>query len=190
MPNWMRCASRWSGWDKTAGVKAGFANKIIEKRNLPMIVLVDPNDSRAIRNKDMILDHYDRMINHKDAETGTRNFNGGYVQHNPLMGDGRVALAKFFGEVAAKRAKGRIVVHKIIAAGDYVWTHVNFLNFFSDEPDDTGVAGVDIFKMDDDGKAIEHWDVLQFVGNPKDSAPLIAPNIPRANSNGMFEERT
>jgi len=27
---------------------------------------------------------------------------------------------------------------------------------------------------------------LQLVGDPKNSAPLIAPNIPRANSNGMF----
>ena len=39
-----------------------------------MLVLVDPNESRAVRNKDMILDHYARMINGKDAETGTRNF--------------------------------------------------------------------------------------------------------------------
>jgi len=40
--------------------------------------------------------------------------------------------------------------------------------------------------MDADGKAIEHWDTLQLVGDPKNSAPLIAPNIPRANPNGMF----
>jgi hypothetical protein len=40
--------------------------------------------------------------------------------------------------------------------------------------------------MDADGKAIEHWDTLQIVGDPKNSAPLIAPNIPRANPNGMF----
>jgi predicted SnoaL-like aldol condensation-catalyzing enzyme len=63
---------------------------------------------------------------------------------------------------------------------------VNFLNLFNDDPQDTGIAGVDIYKMDADGKAVEHWDTLQLVGNPKDSAPLIAPNIPRANPNGMF----
>ena len=138
----------------------------------------------------MILDHYDLMINKKKAEEGTRNFDPGYIQHNPLMGDGRVALAKFFGEIAKGHVTGRIVVHKIIAVGDYVWTHVNFLNFFSDDPADTGVAGADIFKMDADGKAIEHWDALQFVGDPKNSAPMLGPNIPRKNSNGMFEENT
>jgi predicted SnoaL-like aldol condensation-catalyzing enzyme len=105
------------------------------------------------------------------------------------MADGRIALAQFFGEIARARARGRIVVHKIIAVGDYVWTHVNFLNFFSDDPEDTGVAGADIFKMDADGKTIEQWDVLQFVGDPKNSAPILGPNIPRANSNGMLMHR-
>jgi predicted SnoaL-like aldol condensation-catalyzing enzyme len=57
---------------------------------------------------------------------------------------------------------------------------------FSDDPQDTGIAGVDIYRMDADGMAVEHWDTLQFVGDPKNAAPLIAPSIPRANPNGMF----
>jgi hypothetical protein len=52
--------------------------------------------------------------------------------------------------------------------------------------DDTGIAGVDIYRMDAEGKAVEHWDTLQLVGTPQNSAPIIAPNIPRANANGMF----
>ena len=67
-----------------------------------------------------------------------------------------------------------------------MFAHVNFLNLFNDDPNDTGVAGVDIYKMDADGKAIEHWDTLQLVGDPKNSAPWLMPNVPRANSNGMF----
>jgi hypothetical protein len=35
-----------------------------------------------------------------------------------------------------------------------------------------GSRGVDIYRMDTDGKAIEHWDVLQLVGDPKNAAPL------------------
>ena len=109
-----------------------------------------------------------------------------YIQHNPLIADGSVALGKFFAQVTRQRARARVVVHRIIAVGDYVWAHVNFLNLFNDDPNDTGIAGVDIYKMDADGKAIEHWDTLQVVGDPENSAPLIAPNIPRANPNGMF----
>jgi len=70
------------------------------------------------------------------------------------------------------------VVHKIIAVGDYVFAHVNFLNLFNDDPKDTGIAGVDVYKMDADGKAIEHWDTLQFVGTPENSAPWFAPTYP------------
>jgi predicted SnoaL-like aldol condensation-catalyzing enzyme len=63
---------------------------------------------------------------------------------------------------------------------------VNFLNLFNDDPADTGVAGVDIYRMDADGKATEHWDTLQLVGGPSNSAPWVAPNIPAAHKNGLF----
>ena len=155
-----------------------------------MIEILDTKDIRVVHNKNTILDHYDLMINKRKAEEGTRNFRSGYVQHNPLMGDGRDALVRFFSKITQERVRSRIVVHRIIAAGDYVWAHANFLNFFTDDPKDTGVAGVDIFKMDAEGKAIEHWDTLQWAGNPKNSAPMIGLNIPRANLNGMFENKT
>jgi predicted SnoaL-like aldol condensation-catalyzing enzyme len=152
-----------------------------------MIVLVDPNDSRAVRNKDNVLALYDLMINLKKSEEATAKLvSPAYVQHNPLIADGPVALGKYFGQVTRERAKARVVVHRIIAVGDYVWAHVNFLNLFNDDSEDTGVAGVDIYRMDVDGKAIEHWDALQLVGDPKNSAPWVAPNVPRANPNGTF----
>jgi predicted SnoaL-like aldol condensation-catalyzing enzyme len=156
-----------------------------------VIVIVDPKDSRAVRNKDNVLVLYEMMINQKKSEEGTAKFvSPKYVQHNPLISDGSTALGQFFGKVTRERARASVLVHRIIAVGDYVWAHVNFLNLFTDDPKDTGIAGVDIYKMDADGKAIEHWDTLQFVGDPTNAAPMLGPNIPRANSNGMFEERT
>lgn len=152
-----------------------------------MIELVDTADGRAVRNKNNVLALYDLMINQKRAEEATAKFvSQSYVQHNPLIPDGSVALGQFFARVTGERAGARVVVHRIIVAGDYVWAHVNFLNLFNDDPDDTGVAGVDIYRMDAEGKEVEHWDTLQLVGTPQNSAPLVAKNIPRANSNGMF----
>src|ERR1700744_1307149 len=152
-----------------------------------MIEIIDVNNSRAVRNKNNVLTLYDLMINKKMSEEATAKLGSpAYIQHNPLIADGSAALGKFFGQVTRERAHARVIIHRIIAAGDYVWAHVNFLNLFNDDPGDTGIAGVDIYKFDADGKAIEHWDTLQLVGDPKNSAPLIAPNIPRANSNGMF----
>ncbi len=152
-----------------------------------MIEIVDTKDSRAVRNKNNVLALYELMINQKKSEEATAKFlSPAYVQHNPLIPDGSVAVGQYFGKVTRERARARVVVHKIIAVGDYVWAHVNFLNLFNDDPKDTGVAGVDIYKMDADSKAIEHWDTLQLVGDPKNSAPWVAPNIPHANQNGMF----
>jgi predicted SnoaL-like aldol condensation-catalyzing enzyme len=152
-----------------------------------MIEILDTKDSRAVRNKNSVLDLYELMINKKKSEEGTaKHVRSEYIQHNPLIADGSVALGQFFGKITRERARARVVVHKIIAVGDYVWAHVNFLNLFNDDPADTGIAGVDIYKMDSDGKAVEHWDTLQFVGDPKNSAPMLGPNIPRANPHGMF----
>jgi predicted SnoaL-like aldol condensation-catalyzing enzyme len=152
-----------------------------------MIEILDTNDRRAVRNKNNVLELYELMINQKKSEEATAKFlSPAYVQHNPLIPDGSVALGQYFGKVTRERARARVVVHKIIAVGDYVWAHVNFLNLFNDDPGDTGVAGVYIYKMDADGKAVEHWDTLQLIGDPKNSAPWVAPNIPAANRNGMF----
>jgi len=152
-----------------------------------MLELVDPKDSRAVRNKDNVLKLYDLMINQKKSQEGTAKFlRLDYIQHNPLIPDGAVALGQYFGQVTREHARARVVVHKIIAVGDYVFAHVNFLNLLTDDPNDTGVAGVDIYRFDADGKAAEHWDALQLVGNPINSAPWVAPNIPRANPQGMF----
>ena len=65
-----------------------------------MIELVDANDSGAVRNKNKVLGFYDLVIIKKRAEESVTQFiNASYVQHNPLIADGAVALGQFFGRV-------------------------------------------------------------------------------------------
>ena len=136
-----------------------------------MIELVEPNDARAVRNKDNILALYDLMIDKKEAEHAVAKcFAPQYIQHHPLVPDGAAALARFFDKMTKDRAHLRIVIHRSVAIDDDVWAHVQFMNLFTDDPQDRGIAGVDIFKMDADGKAIEHWDVLQEIDAPKNAA--------------------
>lgn len=61
------------------------------------------------------------------------------------------------------------VVKRVLADGDLVAVHVNS----KQSPQDAGLAIVDIFRVQD-GKIIEHWDVIQPV-----------PATP-ANNNTMF----
>ena len=53
-------------------------------------------------------------------------------------------------------------------------THRRSLNTSSAWPGDDDYAGIDIFRFDDSGKVVEHWDVLQIV--PSSSL----------NDNGLF----
>jgi predicted SnoaL-like aldol condensation-catalyzing enzyme len=151
------------------------------------LVLVDSRDRHAVRNVNNVLTLYQMMINENKAKEGTAKFlDPGYVQHNPLIADGPAALGKYFADVKAAHPGAHVVVHRIIAVGDYVFAHVNFINLLTDDLADTGIAGVDIYKMNAEGRAVEHWDALEIVGNPKNSAPWVGPNIPRVNSNAMF----
>jgi predicted SnoaL-like aldol condensation-catalyzing enzyme len=159
----------------------------MKKRN-SLIEVFEPSDARAVRNKETILSFY-KSIDEKRTEEITAisvRTGSGYVQHNPLIANGGDALGQFFAKITADHERARVVVHRIIAVGDWVWAHVNFFNLVNDDPDDTGLAGVDIWLMDAEGKAIEHWDALQVVGTPDNSAPWVGPNIRRANDNEMF----
>ena len=154
------------------------------------IILVNSRDQEAVRNVNNVLTLYQMMINENKAVEGTATFlTPGYVQHNPLIADGSAALGKYLASVKAAHPTAHVVVHRIIAVGDYVFAHVNFVNLLTDDPKDTGVAGVDIYKMNAEGRSVEHWDALELVGDPKNSAPWVGPNIHRANPNGMFENK-
>jgi predicted SnoaL-like aldol condensation-catalyzing enzyme len=74
-----------------------------------------------------------------------------YVQHNPQAGNGLAAVKEFFRPVGPVDVE----VHKVIAEGDLVAAHANYKNW--------NMAAVDIWRFNDEGKIIEHWDVLQEI---------------------------
>jgi predicted SnoaL-like aldol condensation-catalyzing enzyme len=74
-----------------------------------------------------------------------------YVQHNAQAANGLQAVKDFFGSTGAVNVE----VYRMIAEGDLVVVHSNYKTWNS--------AVVDIFRLNDDGKIIEHWDVLQQV---------------------------
>jgi len=52
------------------------------------------------RNKNNVLALYDLMINQKRSEEATAKFvSPSYIQHNPIIPDGSLALGQFFGKV-------------------------------------------------------------------------------------------
>ncbi len=74
-----------------------------------------------------------------------------YAQHNPQAGNGRAALKEFLAAVGPLDVQ----VHRMVAEGDLVAVHGHLRTW--------DMAAMDIFRFDDDGRIIEHWDVLQPV---------------------------
>ena len=77
-----------------------------------MIETVDTADSSAVRNKNNVLALYDLMINQKKSEEATAKFlRPDYIQHNPLIADGSVALGQYFAQVTREHERARVVVN-------------------------------------------------------------------------------
>jgi predicted SnoaL-like aldol condensation-catalyzing enzyme len=121
-------------------------------------------------NKRIVREWNDLAINQRKPEEAVARYLGPhYRQHNPGAADGPESFIGFVKRFAQTFPDFRVEPKRIIAEGNYVVMHSHLIP----KPGDRGTAVVDIFRLED-GKIVEHWDVVQEV--PETSA----------NSNTMF----
>jgi predicted SnoaL-like aldol condensation-catalyzing enzyme len=122
------------------------------------------------RNKQTVLDFYELGLNQKDFPAAVKLIGDRYTQHNPRIADGIDGFEQFLATLRHDFPELKAEVKAMFADRDFVIAHVYGVRV----PGQPGTAIVDIFRLDADGKIVEHWDVMQPI--PDESA----------NPNGMF----
>jgi predicted SnoaL-like aldol condensation-catalyzing enzyme len=139
------------------------------------------------RNKRNVVAYYERAFNDQEPEDAVDKYVGFdkpgqdldgsgeehlYIQHNPLAASGAPAFINFVNSFTAAFPDLNIDIRRVVAECDLVVTH-GLLTGAEPVFTELGSKVVDIFRLDENGKIVEHWDVLAAIsptsvnGNPE-----------------------
>jgi predicted SnoaL-like aldol condensation-catalyzing enzyme len=118
------------------------------------------NRKQEEHNKAIVQRVYDELFGQGNTQLVNELFSEIYLQHNPTLPNGRQALIDFVKFLKSLDPAPVVTVKHILADGDLVAVHWHAS--VTPQNEFTGQAGFDLFRLDQ-GKIVEHWDVIQDV---------------------------
>jgi predicted SnoaL-like aldol condensation-catalyzing enzyme len=124
------------------------------------------------RNKQLVLEAFDRLFNKRDYAAAEKFWSPNYVQHSAHIEPGRDGL---FNLVKRLPPTLRYEPGTIVANGEFVIVHGRFSGFQA-----VSWIAADILRIND-GVLLEHWDVIQDEATKKQSKsglPMFGDRFP------------
>jgi predicted SnoaL-like aldol condensation-catalyzing enzyme len=112
-----------------------------------------------IRNRDRVLALYRECLDPHDRTRLREFLVENYIQHSPAASSGLEGIGEFLDWLKTTHPQHRNHIRRIFAQGDHVIVHLH-CTVGEGHPD---LAVVDIFRLDEQGMIVEHWDVVQEV---------------------------
>ena len=110
-------------------------------------------DSKAEKNKTIVLEAFDTLFNKRDYSAAERFWSPNYIQHSAHIKPGRDGL---FDLIKSLPSTLKYQPGLIVAEGDFVIIHGRFSDFGLP----VNWIAADIIRLQD-GILVEHWDVIQ-----------------------------
>jgi predicted SnoaL-like aldol condensation-catalyzing enzyme len=131
-------------------------------------------DSKAEKNKTIVLEAFDTLFNKRDYLAAERFWSPDYIQHSAHIEPGRNGL---FNLIKGLPRTLKYEPGVIVAEGDFVIVHGRFSDFGLP----VNWIAADIIRMQD-GILVEHWDVIQdeaAEGQSKSGNPMFSDKFPK-----------
>ena len=137
-------------------------------------------------NKALVQGMMEEVFNRHDLSAPERVMAEGYIQHNPAVPQGRNGFRAYMQATFASVPDWHYQLRKISADGDLVWTYGTY---GGTQQGDWGripatgrsfaMEAADIWRIED-GRIVEHWDVLDINGMMRQLGVLPPIDAPRA----------
>jgi len=119
------------------------------------------------RNKQAAIEYYRTAYLGNPADAVEEYVGTHYIQHNPVVADGKQAFIDYFERMHTEYPGKTIEFIRSVAEGDLVALHTH-----QKWPGGDEYVTMDFFRFDEEGKIVEHWDSIQEIpehslnGNP------------------------